>query len=296
MFKILNYLEKMEIVRETPTHLTCVCPVCGDDNLKIKKTSPYKHAYKCWSNYCSNEDIKKALGVRNLIPSTTKRVLPRIKPPQVTFNGKDIVVINNYQPLPKKIKKFGGGYTVEEIIYPYSQTQRVLRIDNITTKTKYIYIQYLDEDFTWLSGAGSSFWFVYDYGIGEALANTQFDTVLFVEGEKTAEFCKERGLAAITVMSGNFHDSLNKTVMLFKATYPHIRNVIYVPDADEPGLKKAQHVQECCWFNNIGCKIIGMSSVVAEPFEGMDLADLDENTFRKFTDGITRKQCQFTFA
>ena len=286
MFKVLDYLNKLEVVKETSTHITCLCPVCGDDNFKIKKTNPHKNAYRCWSNFCSPQDIQKKLGFKSLFPSKPKKQIPRIKPAKVNFTGTSIARLENYLPIPIKTKKFSGGYTVEERIYPYSKTQRVLRMDNIDTKTKYVYIQYKNEDFVWVSGSGLDFWPVYSRNIETTLIDPLFDTVLFVEGEKTAEFCKERGLAAITLMAGNFHDGLNKSLMLFGLKYPNIRNVIYVPDADTPGLLKADKVQESCWRYGLGCRIIKMSEIVPEPSEGMDLADLEETLFLNFKNVI----------
>lgn len=280
MFKILDYLDKLEIVKETNTHLTCICPVCGDDNLKIKRTSPHKNAYRCWSNNC--EGIREALGFKSLIPPKKKKITIRIKPSKVNFTGGNLATVSDYKPLKFKTKKFSGGYTSQERVYPYSKTQRVLRIDNLESKVKYIFIQYLSEDFVWVSGTGNSFWPIYQHGIESVLKDTSFDTLLMVEGEKTAEFCKERGLAAVTLMAGNFHDGLNKNILLTTLFLPNIKNIIYVPDNDAPGLNKAEKVQEACWRNGLGCKIVPMSQIVPEPFEGMDLADLDESTFIEF--------------
>ena len=287
MFKILDYIDSLEVVKDTETHFTCVCPVCGDDNFKIKRTSPYKNAYRCWSNHCDNKKIQEALGFKSLLPTKKSKPLIRIKPREIPFTGSCIAEISNYQPIKVKTKRFSGGYTSEERVYQYSPSQRVLRIDNVQSKTKYIYIQYQNQDFVWVSGAGDSFWPVYSYGVENSLSKSEFDTVLMVEGEKTAEFCKERGISAITLMAGNFHNGLNKSIMLFGIKYPNIKNIIYVPDADAPGLIKAKKVQESCWRNKFGCKIVTMSKIVTDPFEGMDLADVEENTFNHFKNDIT---------
>lgn len=287
MFKILDYLQKLEIVRETPTHITSICPVCGDDNFKIVKTGKSKNAYKCWSNYCSANEIKEKLGYKPglLEPKKTRPEL-RIKPSKIPFRGKQLATVDNYPPIKVRVKSFSGGYRTEERVYPYSSTQRVLRIDNIQSKTKYVYIQYQNEDFTWISGTGENFWNPYTFGIEESLRNPFFDTALFVEGEKTAEFCKERGLSAVTLMAGNFHKGLDKSILVFSLKFPNIKNIIYVPDADTPGEVKAEKLKESCWKVGLGCEIIPMSDIINDPFEGMDLADLNESLFKKFKNDI----------
>lgn len=283
MFRILNHVDKLSIVRETTTHYVARCPVCGDDNLKIKKTSPHKGAYKCWSHNCTGEDMRQKLGIkRSLLAPKNKKPLVRLKPRKVPFTGTHLLEVFDYQPLQPKIKKFSAGYTTQETLYPYSETQRVLRIDNLQTKTKYVFIQYLSEDFTWISGAGTSIWPVYTHGVEHVLQENKADTVLFVEGEKTAEFVKERGLVALTLMSSGFYLQLDKTLMLFRLKYPHIRNIFFVPDFDDPGLDKATKFQLSCWRNQLACSIIPMSSIVPNPYEGMDLADLDETLFLQF--------------
>lgn len=289
MFKIINYLPKLEIVKETSTHIIAVCPVCGDDNFKIVKKGRYQNAYKCWSNHCDGQEIRKALGIKPpKHPQVNKPKPIRITPAKVPFTGTRLVTVNDYSPIVPKLKRFSGGSKTEERVYPYSRTQRVLRIDNLNKNSKNVFIQFQRDDFVWVCGAGNNFWPTYSRGIQNSLKDTSFDTVLFVEGEKTAEFCKERGLAAITLMAGNFDEGLDKSLLLFGAKYPHIHNVIYVPDADSPGLLKADKIEKSCWRNHMGCKILPMNNFVNDPFEGMDLADLDETTFIEFSNVVTR--------
>jgi hypothetical protein len=285
MFKILDYVSKLSISKETETHLTCLCPVCGDDNLKIRKTGQYKGAYTCWSNQCASEKIRESLGYKDSLFSVPKIQPVRIKPREVPFRGTQLLITDNYSPIEPTQKSFIGDYVTESREYPYSAHQRILRIDNTTTKTKYIYIQYLNDDFTWVSGAGTEFWPIYSRGVD---FNQKADTILFVEGEKTAEFCKERGLAAITVMSGNFGDKISKNLLILKSQYP-ITNLLYVPDHDKAGYLKAKKVQESCWRVGLGCKILTMPEITSRVFEGMDLADCTETEFTIFKNNVTRR-------
>lgn len=282
MFRILNYVSKLSVRKETETHLVAVCPVCGDDNLKIKKSGRHGGAYKCWSNGCPLEKIRESLGYKDSIFVVKKPQPIRIKPRPVDFTGTKLIEVKNYEPIIPSTKAFIGDYTTETREYGYSPTQRVLRIDNLGTGSKYIYIQVLNDDFTWVCGSGGRFWDTYTRGLD--LPNAIGDTLLFVEGEKTAEFCKERGVAAITLMAGNFGSKISRNLLLLPN---NITNIIYVPDFDSAGKLKAKKVQEACWKVGLGCKIIPMDEVVPDPKDGYDLADC-LNEFPNFIYNVKR--------
>ena len=290
MFSILKYISKLSIVKETETHYTCLCPVCGDDNFKIKRTGKYRGAYKCWSNFCTSSLIKEKLGVKKLPDSPSFTSPPRIRALPVPFTGVNFVEVpDSFTPLSQKLSSYIGNYHILETIYPYSNTQRVLRIDNPKSNTKYIYIQYRQEDFSWACGAGPDSWPVYLRGLEISILDSTKDTIFFVEGEKTAEFCKSRGLATLTLMSAGYYQQLSATLMLFKLKYPHIKNFIYIPDHDSPGYKKANSFQQCAWRNGLACKILKLSEIPnLNLFEGMDLADFSDMQFEEFKNVIRR--------
>lgn len=288
MFKVLDYLDKLDIIKETDTHLTCHCPVCGDDNFKIKKTGRHKGAYACWSHRCGNEEIRESLGYKDSVFSVPKLRETPPKPTKVPFRGTKLLLTEDYEPIEPSVRAYIGDYTTETREYPYAHNQRVLRIDNISTDTKYVFIQYLNDDFVWVNGSGPNFWPVYDRGIN---FNQPFaDSLLFVEGEKTAEFVKERGIAAITLMSGNFNEKMAKNLLILKNTYANIKNIVYMPDHDKAGYTKAEKVQESCWRVGLGCRILTMPQVSDNPFDGMDLADCTEKEFTIFKNNVTGRK------
>lgn len=57
-FKILDYLDRLEIVKETGSEYHCKCPVCGDGGFKIDKPTGKYHAFKCG---CEVKDIREAI-------------------------------------------------------------------------------------------------------------------------------------------------------------------------------------------------------------------------------------------
>jgi hypothetical protein len=288
MFKILKYLSRLKIVKESDSHYTCICPVCGDDNFKINRRGRYVGAYKCWSNLCSNTEVKDHLGYKEFAPPPPKHnYITKLKPLPVSFRGSSVVTCPNYIPIKSVITRYIGNYCTKETIYQYSNTQRVLRIDNLDTQTKYVFIQTRQEDFTWSSGMGSETWPIYKRGLENIISDPNFDTLIVVEGEKTAEALKEKGLAAITFVGPSFHSPLNKTLLVFKSLYPHIKNFLYCPDYDEPGEKKAQRLREECWRVGLACDILGIEEIVSSPEPGMDLADVDENTIKTFIQYVT---------
>ena len=285
MFRILDYVSSLNILKETSTHLTCYCPVCGDDNFKINTIGKHKGAYKCWSSNCNSREIRESLGYKDSSFRMPKIETIKFKPQEVAFNGTSLFTVSDYSPIEPSVRSYIGDYITETREYPYSSTQRVLRIDNVTNKTKYVYIQYLNHDFAWVEGSGPHFWPVYSRGLN---LHQDSDTLLFVEGEKAAEFCKERGLAAITVCASNFYSKLSRNLLSLIAEYPNIKNILYVPDHDKAGYSKAKSVQNNCWIVGLGCKILPMTDIVTDVFDGMDLADCTKQQFENFKHYVRR--------
>jgi hypothetical protein len=104
------------------------------------------------------------------------------------------------------------------------------------------------------------------------------DTVLWVEGEKTAEFVKAQGLAAITSSTLTYNpERLPTAVILFKKQFPYITNCIIIPDCDSPGWSKANLTQEALGEHGIGSKIIDPNSLLFTNYtSGEDLCDFPE--------------------
>ncbi len=57
-FQILDYLDRLKVVKETRSEYHCLCPVCSDGGFKIEKKSGKYHAFKCG---CEVKDIREAI-------------------------------------------------------------------------------------------------------------------------------------------------------------------------------------------------------------------------------------------
>lgn len=57
-FDILNFMDRLEVVKELATEYHCTCPACGDGGFKIDKRSGKYAAFKC---DCTNAQIREAI-------------------------------------------------------------------------------------------------------------------------------------------------------------------------------------------------------------------------------------------
>ena len=216
--------------------------------------SPYKKVIP-QSSYKSNLDLGK------------------VKPKP--FKGTELAKCD-VLPIETQTKQFlNSSKTVT--IYPYSDTQRVYRLDG--TNGKEIYLQHRNREQIWEAGVGDSSWPLYTRGLPKDLSG---DTILLAEGEKVAEHLKSQGFACVTAASHCFNqDSLYKSIYLFSRTFRQIKHAIIIPDDDTPGLHKAEIVSLVMSHFNIGNKIVSMQAIGRkfnlsfEPNHGTDLADFD---------------------
>lgn len=297
---ILDHLELLEVIEEKSTYIICKCPNCAADRLKISKRPQCLGAYKCWSG-CSTEEIKSAMNLnktKNYYLSPYRKIASKSvystnlkieQARQVTFknNNQIIKVPEDYTPIEQAVKQFISSQKTITI-YPYSDHQRVYRLDS--TSGKEIYLQHKSNEDVWEAGTGNKDWPVYARGLDFGLTG---DTILFVEGEKVAEFVKsELGLAAVTVASHVFSkELLYRTFYLFFKKVNKKLNVIIVPDDDTPGYKKATLVNQMLNYLKIPNCVVNIADIsstlnldIALPssFEptgnsGLDLADFKVN-------------------
>lgn len=293
---ILDHRDELQIIHETNSFLKCICPVCGGSNLKISLASNSYGAYKCWSNYCEPAEIRKKLGIietenyqlcpykieipRSTYASNIDRKIHNTKPKLV--NNYSLVKLKDYKAISSTTRTFADGSKKKTTIYPYSNTQRVYRLDSYDPQSpKQIYLQWLDPTTqNWELGIGNQTWSVYTRGIeGASTGNAS----LWVEGEKSAEYAKECGLLAVTNASHTFNYSyLYKIYMGFFLKFPQISNLVVIPDEDEPGYHKAEMILKTCWYLGKGAKLLTLNelnpSFSFEPNSGVDIVDAKLNS------------------
>lgn len=289
------------IVRETSSYLEIKCPCCSG-KIKISLSNHAYGAYRCYDNHCDPKDIRKALGLldtKNFYLSPYKQQLQQsvyadnkliqnieVARPIVNPSVTEYIKCDNYQPLQSSTRDFIDGSKKKTTIYPYSSHQRVYRLDSYNPPDKkQIYLQYLTEDGSWQVGNGTHTWQLYTHGLDFKASG---NTVMMVEGEKTAEYVKENlNISCITAAAPCYSlDYLYKIFYVFFSKNKNVVQIIYVPDHDDPGILKANKVQKVCWYLKKSCKVISVKEFLDlddEPVRGADLADyvLDESLLEK---------------
>lgn len=226
MFNIRDHLNKLNILTTSiSSEWVCECPVCGGQRLTISKSTG---AYSCWTTECPPEQIRAAIGVGG--------------GNRDNFQAEQI----NYRAArvdePIKLARFKSPVqadTSRETWYRYSSTQQVHRYyDN---ETKYT-IPYCDNK----KGKGDRFWF--PYRIDEAQEFGASAWVLAVEGEKCVEYGRELGIPTIT-WQGSSWTAPDLTAALICLRASGVKGILYYPDYDLTGMRKAAKLWQVCSKN-----------------------------------------------
>ncbi|MBD2565864.1 MULTISPECIES: DUF5906 domain-containing protein [Nostoc] len=275
-FDIRNFVDQLEPAKEKNKY---ICPVCGGHNLSIVQETG---KYSCF-NQCECKDIREAIkpwaevvaerAGANYTPSLNrlaakpKRILPKSAPipdgelalVMLTQAATDIPQTQNITcKLPKGIP---GNAT--QTIYPYSQTQWVIRYE----WADYIKEKGYDKSFrqwhrlpdgTPEMRKGDEPWGAYriDEAIAAAKSVTGTSALLQHEGEGCVEVGREHGLAGITFQgSGWDKKTITPEYQLLKDS--GIGLIVFLHDADDTGLKKLATCQECA--AEVGIALIGIN-------------------------------------
>lgn len=276
--------ENLDVIKSKGKTLICRCPVCGGTNLKINlnPTSDKYGAYKCWDNKCSSKDIRRFAGITstssfsysktfsdsNLFQS--KLSLHSKKPNSFQIEEKNICKVRTNYKSPTRLHS----KPLSRVCYYYSPTKRIVRLDNFKYSKKYITIQYWDSYLGWIAGIGEDTWPEYSYGCDYTSGNT----LIIVEGEKTAEHIKSKtNLAAITFCGGFFeYEYIYSYILNLKSK--GISNTIYIPDDDNAGYSKASKIAEACAVAEVSYIQKNIKKLNTKKIEGFDIADITESS------------------
>lgn len=282
-FTILDHLERLTLLKEDNSQYVCQCPVCEGDRLTINKESG---AYQCWRG-CECKDIREAIAPWN--PAHQNRAVPQDKRlPSVPFETLDGQIKPAFtlatlpgsatdSPQPE-LRRGQEGKEVQVIKYVYSPTQWVERTE---WKAKFHSKGHQKQFIPWHQGEdgqpvaekGNTPWTA--YRLDEALQSakeSQANAVMMVEGEKAVEAYRQIGLACITLLGSDWgQEPLQRLVSTLKDKLLHL---IYHPDHDKPGQKKAQKLQEACNRTNVRCLVLDPLAIEPSlPIAG-DIADI----------------------
>ncbi len=268
VFDIRTYLDRLNIIKETPTEYHCSCPVCSDGGFKIEKKTGKYNAFKC---HCDLRAIREAIRPWSEVKEQSEGIngqnntrkqegiqtpakiarLPEI-PPAIPSKNSPII--------PDWLVKQGVPATATETKYWYSSRAWVSRFDwTDESKPK-------GRDKTFRQGhisttgkrkwnKGSLRWKAYK--LEEAIDLCQDKWLLGVEGEKCVEALRGIGLAAITWQGSNWKQK-EMEIDLTELKEAGAAGLAYLPDNDAAGMNKATAVQ-------LAAMKVGLEVVIVEP-------------------------------
>ena len=287
VFDIHTYLNRLNIIKETPTEYHCSCPVCSDGGFKIEKKSGKYNAFKC---HCDKRAIREAIRpwkeVKEQSESRKSKDKPRTKkgtqkPAKLARLSEiptDLPNINQ-STIPDWLVKQGVPATATETKYWYSSTQWVSRLDWVDeSKPK-------GKDKTFRQGhilaSGKTKWTKGKqrwkaYRLDEAIDLCQDRWIIGVEGEKCVEALRGIGLTAITWQGSNWNQA-DMEIDLAELKKAGAVGLAYFPDNDAAGINKATAVK-------LAAMKVGLEVVIVEPrlldkkiSQKGDIADIIQN-------------------
>ena len=265
------FSERLELIKEHESWIEYVCPLCKSNGLKINKENGFYKNYKC------NCDTKKISSYVFANSEYKKQRKPRevpiviLKIPNVSGVKLSPITSTNLYELNTKYEDAN-----RVISYPYSQTQRTLRINRIkSTGKKIIFPQVVVND-NWVNGVGNNIFPVFT---NELILKGNL--IVVVEGEKCVEYLQSQGIEAMSILN-TYTTSIEKIKLVFSdmRKIPNVTQFLYIPDLDAVGIKKAVTFQQATWSLGIPTKIFDIRTQLLEPLnqgisfsKGYDIAD-----------------------
>lgn len=273
----MNVLElfeqRLELIKEYPSWVEYICPLCKSNGLKINKVTSYYKNYKC---NCDTKKITayiyrdsgityvpKAKETPKVIESIPNLVDLKLN---IIYNSSSLIDLNN------KYLDLDG-----EAIYKYSTNQRTKRINRLKSNGKKVVIPQSLSNSGWINGIGENTFPIFtnrETLVGELIA--------VVEGEKCVEYLNYKGIEGISLL-GSYTTSITKiqeAIDVSRSKIPNIKQFLYLYDLDEVGVKKALVFQQAVWEIKIPCKIFDIRTKLLEPKgygldfkRGYDVAD-----------------------
>jgi len=251
-----------------------ICPACRNDNLSIDWDSG---AYNCW-NDDSAEHRKE---IRNKLSPPKKPSSSHSQPKLASIE--QIATIDDPAPVESLTNKDDGS---SETLYPYAADESlyVLRKDfykdtydkdtgEVVERKKDKSVRPYHTDSEGNLKCGSKNVDFPPYRMDEALAYGADKYIVFVEGEKTVESLRMKGIIAIT-LQGSKWDAEDMTRRLTRLKREgQVKGVIVFPDHDEAGDKKARKVIKAAKQSGMHSLLVSPEKVWADIPEKGDASD-----------------------
>ena len=266
MFNILDYINEMVLIKETPSRYKVRCPHCNS-TLVIAKTTSRAGAYMCTAG-CDPIDIKSALGVKTKTNNNNYNFIP----PKKTLKILPVKEGKFY-----RFKEIPVSYLKEDncTYYLYSRDFRVERIDKKTGKIciGYYLVKGKMEriDRCNLSKQEKIIKSTFYY-LPKKKEELKGKIALMVEGEKCVNcIMKRTRICAITPPG---HGWTREWLKYHLVRLP-VNGIIMIPDHDKAGWHKRDLVQSICAELYIPFTSISFSFLNEE----VDVADLSDEQF-----------------
>ena len=242
----------------------------------------YDKHYEGYSDHNQQQNIPKQ-------PQSQPKQPQKPKQPIINFP----ITIATFPEIPddkaQRISYKVGELTESKIIYQYSQTQRVERIERYDINNnrvkftlpgrskpddKHIFPHHIDFDGNDKAKKGDNPWPLYRFN--DVINHGKSKFVLIVEGESCVEAARGLGVVAVSVMGSKSKDDVARAVTELAAIDV---NIVYFGDNDIPGQKYAKNVLDACQNynrsaeNQIDCIIIDPLDFWPEMPEKGDIVD-----------------------
>lgn len=247
-----------------------ICPACGNDNLSIDWNTG---AYNCWNNQSK---------------AHRKEIRDKVSPPKKSSSSKltsveQIATIDGAAPVETHTNRDDGSsetlypYAADESLYVYRKDYYRNIYDNDTEqvvdrkKEKAVRPYYRDSEGNEKCGSkGIDF---PPYRIDEALTHGADKYVVFVEGEKTVESLRMKGIVAITFQGSKWDEKDMSRRFTRLKDEGQVKGIIVFPDHDDAGDKKARKVVKAAKQSGMHSLLVSPEKVWADIPEKGDASD-----------------------
>lgn len=262
------FSERLELIKEHESWVEYVCPLCKSNGLKINKENGFYKNYKC---NCDTKRISSYIFVnseykRQRKPREVPIVIPEV--PNVLGVKLSLITSTNLYELNTKYEDAN-----RVISYPYSQTQRTLRINRIkSTGKKIIFPQVVVKD-NWVNGVGANTFPIFTNNL-----TLKGNLIVVVEGEKCVEYLQSQGIEAVSLL-GSYTTSITKiqeVINISSNLFSNVKQFLYLPDLDAKGMQKAETFQRAIWGIKVPCKVFDLRAKLVKSSNfvlGYDIAD-----------------------
>jgi len=311
--------QRLELVKEYPSWMEYICPLCGSKGLKINKVTSYYKNYKCT---CDTKRITAFIYQDSGITYVPKaKQVPKVVESVPNLSNLKLSIVAN----PSLLNDLNNKYQDLDgiVLYQYSTNQRTKRINRLKSNGKkvvipqtgrllnegvsikfliislsiqlgiYLVVSILVFNYQWVNGIGE--------GIFPIFTNQRTlvsELIIVAEGEKCVEYLNYKGIEAMSLL-GSYTTSITKiqeVIEVSRSKIPNVLQFLYLPDLDAKGMQKALIFQKAVWEMRLPCKIFDLRTKLLQPIgcgldfkRGYDVADFitefpDSNLVSVFED------------